>query len=113
MTRTGTTTEDYNLFSFNTANRLGAIGGGSHSLSPADPHFANPAADNFRLAGTSPGLDAGDNTEVAPAVTTDLDLGPRFTDSPAPNTGNGPPPIVDIGAYELDNSLLFLPLVRR
>ncbi len=110
--RAGTTTEDYNLFFGNTADRFGAIPIGSHSQT-ADPRFVDPAQDDYRLGASSPGLDAGDNSAVPPAITTDLDNGPRYVDSAAPDTGNGPPPIVDIGAYELNNRLLFLPLVMR
>ncbi len=34
-------------------------------------------------------------------ITTDLDGNPRFVDDPATDdTGNGEPPIVDMGAYE-------------
>ncbi|MEE9295673.1 MAG: right-handed parallel beta-helix repeat-containing protein [Phycisphaerae bacterium] len=70
--------------------------------------------DNLRLSPDSPCIDAGDNTAVPPDTadldddndTTeptplDLDGNPRFVDDPdTPNTGNGTPPIVDIGAYE-------------
>lgn len=46
-------------------------------------------------------------------VTTDLDGKPRFCDIPTvPNTGNGTPPIVDMGAYEATFTV-FLPLVLR
>ena len=57
--------------------------------------------DNLRLMPDSPCSDAGDNTALPPGVTTDLEGNPRFIDNPdAPDTGNGPPPIVDMGAYE-------------
>jgi len=67
-----------------------------------------------RLLPSSPCIDAGDNTAV-PADVFDLDgdgdVGeplpfdlagvPRFQDDPdTPDTGNGTPPIVDMGAYE-------------
>jgi len=65
--------------------------------------------DNLRLLFSSPCIDAGDNeadtdantpgVQVLPVV--DLDGGPRFIEDPnVPNTGNGTPPIVDMGAYE-------------
>ncbi len=39
-------------------------------------------------------------------VTTDLDGSPRFVDDPdTPDTGNGDPPIVDMGAYEFQGAL--------
>ena len=57
--------------------------------------------DNLRLWPGSPCADAGDNLAVPQAVLTDLDGDPRFVDdSDAPDTGNGTPPIVDMGAYE-------------
>jgi hypothetical protein len=69
---------------------------------------------DLHLQAGSPGIDAGNNDAV-PADTVDLDndtdvdepipvdLGrnPRFLDDPAVvDTGNGVPPIVDMGAYE-------------
>ena len=79
----------------------------------ADPLFvdakgpdsvAGTEDDNLRLLGSSACLDAGDNTAVPPSVVVDLDGNPRFTDDPAtPDTGNGTPPIVDMGAYEGPN----------
>ncbi|MHC4675157.1 MAG: S8 family serine peptidase [Planctomycetota bacterium] len=57
--------------------------------------------DNLRLSGGSPCIDAGDNLAVPPVVLTDLDGNPRFGDDPnTADTGNGTPPIVDLGAYE-------------
>ncbi len=66
-----------------------------------DPNFVDEHNDNYRLQVPSPCIDAGDNTAVPPSLTTDLDGLPRFIDDPAtPDTGNGTPPIVDMGAYE-------------
>ena len=68
----------------------------------ADPLFVDPDNGNFRLSPGSPSIDAGDNTAVPLEITTDLDGNPRFVDDPdTPDTGNGDPPIVDMGAYEL------------
>ncbi len=59
--------------------------------------------DDLHLSAGSPCIDAGDNTAVPPEVTTDLDGNPRFADDPnSPDTGNGAPPIVDLGAYEVE-----------
>lgn len=56
---------------------------------------------DYRLSGPSPCVDAGDNTAVPPGIVTDLGGRPRLVDDPArPDTGNGTPPIVDMGAYE-------------
>ncbi len=77
---------------------LGIDGGGNID---ANPLFAAPTSGNLRLQLTSPGIDAGDNTAVPITITVDLDENPRFVDIPAvPDTGNGTPPIVDMGAYE-------------
>ena len=74
----------------------------------------NPSAGNLRVWASSPAIDAGDNSAV-PADTADLDEdgdtgeptpidldgGARFIDATdTPDTGNGTPPIVDMGAYE-------------
>jgi predicted outer membrane repeat protein len=67
----------------------------------ADPLFVDPANGDFRLGAGSPSIDAGDNFAVPDGIKTDLDGNPRFVDDPdTPDTGNGDPPIVDMGAYE-------------
>jgi hypothetical protein len=72
------------------------------------------AAGDYHLRSLSPCIDAGDNTTVpsdttdldgdgntAESVPFDLDGNPRCVDLPGiPDTGNGAPPIVDMGAYE-------------
>jgi predicted outer membrane repeat protein len=93
--------------------------------SVADPHFADADGpdnlsgtldDDLRLEPTSPAIDAGDSGTV-PADSIDidgdgdtaerlpLDLGrnPRFVDDSSADTGVGPAPIVDLGAYERQN----------
>lgn len=66
-----------------------------------DPQFVDPVAGNLRLKGSSPCIDAGDNSAVPLGITTDLDGNRRFVDiATAPDTGVGPAPIVDMGAYE-------------
>jgi hypothetical protein len=55
--------------------------------------------ENLRLLPGSPGIDAGDNKAVT--IAADLDGHARFVDDPRTlDTGNGVPPIVDMGAYE-------------
>jgi predicted outer membrane repeat protein len=76
----------------------------------ADPLFVDPDGpddifgtedDDLRLSPGSPCIDAGDNNAVPPNVTTDLDGNLRFVDDPdTEDTGQGDPPIVDMGAYE-------------
>ena len=67
-----------------------------------DPLFEDVSGDDFRLQTQSPCIDAGDNTAVPPTITIDLDENPRFADIPGVvDTGVGTPPLVDIGAYEV------------
>jgi hypothetical protein len=67
-----------------------------------DPLFVDLAARDLHLAAGSPCIDSGDSGAVPAGMTTDLDGAPRFIDDPdSPDTGTGPPPIVDMGAYEV------------
>ncbi len=83
-----------------------------------EPDFG-PGSDNYRLFYDSAGIDAADNDAVpcdefdvdddgedcdAPAQDTpDLDLTERRIDDPdTDDTGNGDPPLVDMGAYEFE-----------
>jgi len=67
----------------------------------AEPLFVGPDSDDFQISSGSPCIDAADNTAVPEDITTDLDGNPRFVDDPdTEDTGNGQPPIVDMGAYE-------------
>ncbi len=78
----------------------GWTGAGSNNIN-ADPLFVDPYNDDYHLQPGSPCIDAGDNTTVPVDVTTDLDGNARFVDDPnTVDTGNGTPPIVDMGAYE-------------
>ncbi|KPK77651.1 MAG: hypothetical protein AMJ79_02605, partial [Phycisphaerae bacterium SM23_30] len=74
-----------------------------------DPEWVAGTEYNLRLLPGSPGIDAGDNLAVPASITTDLDGNPRFADDPdTPDTGNGTPPIVDMGAYEGPRQRFFL-----
>ena len=67
----------------------------------ADPLFVDPDNDDYHISAGSPCIDAADNTAVPTGIDTDLDGNPRFVDDPGTmDTGNGKPPIVDMGAYE-------------
>ena len=71
----------------------------------SDPLLVDAEFD-WRLRIDSPCIDAGDNTTVPPGVQRDLFGNPRFADDPeTPNTGNGIPPIVDIGAHEFQHRI--------
>ncbi len=66
-----------------------------------EPLFLDPTSGDYHLGPGSPCIDAADNNAVPVGITTDLDGDPRFIDDPATtDTGNGAPPIVDMGAYE-------------
>jgi LPXTG-site transpeptidase (sortase) family protein len=72
----------------------------------ADPRFVDAAGGNLRLQLSSPAIDAGNNAAVPSGVTTDLDGNERFEDIPTiSDTGSGTPPIVDMGAYEAQDTI--------
>jgi hypothetical protein len=93
------------------------------NLLKVDPQFVDAGGaddtagtldDDLRLSFTPPAIDAGDNSAVPGSVTTDLDGNPRFWDVPGvPDTGSGSPPVVDMGAYEIETSCIYLPLVVK
>jgi len=84
----------------------------SHTIN-IDPLFVNAAGGNLRLQLISPAIDAGDNDAVPSGVTTDLLGYTRFIDiASVPDTGNGTPPIVDMGAYEAQ-VVIYLPLLGK
>ncbi len=67
----------------------------------ADPKFLDPENEDYHITAGSPCIDSADNEAVPEGIVTDLDGNPRFVDDPdTPDTGNGTPPIVDMGAYE-------------
>ena len=89
----------------------GWAGAGSNNID-ADPRFADEENGDLRLDINSPCIDAADNTAVPVDMTTDLAGNPRFVDTAlAPDTGNGTPPIVDMGAYEHQGVPLFIPAI--
>jgi hypothetical protein len=62
-----------------------------------DPQFVDGETGNFRLAPTSPGIDAGDPTYEASQSERDLDGGDRVLEGDGDGLAT-----VDMGAYELD-----------
>ncbi|MFM9996844.1 MAG: M12 family metallopeptidase [Phycisphaerales bacterium] len=99
IVNTGTGTSTAATYS----NVEGGFGGFGNIMT--DPLFVNTAAGNYRLAPYSPSADAGSNILVPVGITQDLDGAARFREDPwVPNTGVGPAPIVDIGAYERGSS---------
>ncbi len=66
-----------------------------------DPVFVDPLGGDYRLDTGSPAIDAADNAAVPDDIETDLAGEARFVDDPdTADTGVGPAPIVDMGAYE-------------
>ena len=60
-----------------------------------------------------PAIDAGDNAALPSGVLTDILGYPRFIDiASVTDTGNGTPPIVDMGAYEAQ-IVVYLPVLRK
>ncbi|MFN2270490.1 MAG: choice-of-anchor Q domain-containing protein [Anaerolineae bacterium] len=90
--------------------------GGTNNLGgniDADPLFVDIGNDDLHLQDDSPAIDAGNNYSVIGIVNTDRDDRPRFTDLPGvTDTGIGSPPIVDMGAYEVQ-LCAYLPLVVK
>jgi len=67
----------------------------------ADPMFADAASGDFRILSGSPCSDAGNSSAVPSNLLSDLSGMARFMDdSQRQDSGIGPYPIVDIGAYE-------------
>jgi predicted outer membrane repeat protein len=78
----------------------GWTGSGANNIS-INPEFEDQFNGDFHLQDTSPCIDAGDNSQVPAGITTDLDGTTRFLDVPlTPDTGQGTPPIVDMGVFE-------------
>jgi hypothetical protein len=77
----------------------GQLGGaGNIGISPV---LMNPGAGDVTLAPVSPCIDAGSNALAIVSVPLDRAGNPRFVDAPAvSDTGVGPAPVVDMGAYE-------------
>lgn len=92
---TGTVYADYNLYFGNTVTTTGSIDGGAHNVY-GDPKFVAPANDDYHLMIDSAAIDRG----VDAGVPIDFDGRPRVG-------------VPDIGAYEKDRRVVYLPLVRK
>lgn len=85
-------------------NYSGCVSWGPGNID-ADPRFVDSNAGDFHLSAGSPCIDAGDNGAVPAGIVSDLGGNVRFFDDPlTPDTGNGVPPIVDMGSYEYQRS---------
>ncbi|MFC1783520.1 right-handed parallel beta-helix repeat-containing protein, partial [Planctomycetota bacterium] len=92
----------YGELSITYSNIQGGWGGNGNI--DVDPQFAGGG--DFHLTAGSPCIDAGKNNKVPPDIITDIDGDPRFYDDPCTvDTGKGTAPIVDMGAYEYNQSL--------
>ncbi|MBX5475331.1 MAG: right-handed parallel beta-helix repeat-containing protein [Thermoleophilia bacterium] len=76
-----------------------ASGQGTHEIW-ADPKLADAGASDFHLTASSPAIDSADSG-VSGQPATDADGNPRVDIPDVPNTGLGPTPYVDRGAFEL------------
>lgn len=86
------------VVTYSTVQGGGEIGTGN---STANPQFLDAAAGDLRLNPFSPAIDSGSNTLVLPDMVTDIEGSPRKVDMlTVADTGVGPAPIVDRGAYE-------------
>jgi predicted outer membrane repeat protein len=100
-----------------------------HVYSDRDPRLVDVPGGDLRLGPGSGAIDAGDNDalptdaldldsdgDTAEALPLDLDGNPRLVDCAGrSDTGSGTPPLVDMGAYEVDYEVfvLHLPLICR
>lgn len=72
----------------------------------ADPEFADSANGDLSLLLSSPAIDAGNNSEVPANVLLDIAGNDRFVDiASVPDSGMGPGPVVDLGAFEFQGSI--------
>jgi parallel beta-helix repeat protein len=107
------TTLDYDLVYLSSADTLliwnsvsytslsafqAASGQEAHGLQ-VDPHWTDPINGDFHLLAGSPGIDSADSGAPAQPPL-DIERKPRVDDPATPNTGTGPLPYVDRGAYE-------------
>jgi parallel beta-helix repeat protein len=114
---TSGTTMDYDLVNLTTSDVLlvwndvsytslasfrSATGQELHGIQ-ADPRWSNPLSGDFHLAAGSPAIDSA-NSGASGQPGTDVEGRLRVDDPATPNTGVGPRPYDDRGAYEFQSS---------
>ena len=78
-----------------------ASGQEAHGIQ-ADPRWASPSTGNFHLTAGSPAIDSG-NSGASGQPGADIEGNPRVDDPGTQNTGVGPRPYDDRGAYEFQS----------
>jgi hypothetical protein len=79
----------------------GGDGYGDDPATPGIDESLNDTLGDLRLGAASDAIDAADNTAIPPGVVSDLAGAGRFLDDPnTVDSGIGPGPIADIGAFE-------------
>jgi parallel beta-helix repeat protein len=89
----------WNGTAYNTLSSLQAASGQETAGQFADPLFADPSNWDLRLTEGSPAIDSADSG-ASGAQPSDVLGNPRVDDPNVPNTGTGPRPYDDRGAYE-------------
>lgn len=92
-----------NKFSASIVRGIGGLGVDNLDV---DPEFMDASVGDFRLAATSPAIDAASSTAVPADVELDFSGTRRRVDAPGvPDTGSGPGPAVDMGALEFSDQV--------
>ena len=84
---------------YTTLAQFRAVSGQEANGIEADPGWASPSTGDFHLPAGSPAIDAGDSG-AGGATAMDADGSPRVDDSSTANSGTGPRPFDDLGAFE-------------